>query len=263
MEGSFGIGRRPEVLAHRGYHGSGASENSLGAFQAGLDLGADQIETDVRRTRDGVLVMYHDPELPDGRKLSDVDYAQLPLLPDGQRIPTLAETASFAGRTGARMAIELKEQGHERQAVDLLLQHMPLDQLEVISFHRDSIRAVEDHNPDIRTGLLEPRLPAWLRSSPFYGATRWVMDAFNWHPSLSAASRAGADYVSTEHRMVTGDFMAEARERGLDVMAWTVDDPARMRQLIDLGVDGLVTDRPDLALAVRSQAAAGQQLLAS
>lgn len=265
MERSAGIGAsRTEVLAHRGYHATGISENSIASFEAALALGADRIETDVRRTRDGVLVLHHDPKLADGRTLSEVDFAQLPALPDGQSIPTLVEAAEWAGMRSAKLAVELKESGYEQLAVSQLLARVPREQLEVISFDRGSIRLVEDIDPQIRTGLLEPRLPEWLRSSAFYPAARWFMDTFDWHPSLSAAAKVGADYVSVEHRMATPKFLGRAREDGLGVHVWTVDDPARMRQLLDAGVQGLVTDRPDLALELRdSGPTAGAQLLAA
>lgn len=264
MDGSAGIGgTRTEVLAHRGYHATGVSENSIGAFEAALALGADRLELDVRQTRDGVLVIFHDKELADGRKLSEVDFAQLPTLPDGQPIPTLVDVAELARARNAKLAVEFKEDGFEQLALSQLLSRMPREHLEVISFDRDSIRLVEDIDPLIRTGLLEPRIPGWLRDSPFYGAARWFMDTFDWHPSLGAAAKVGADYVSVEERMVTPDFLAAAKEQGIGVTAWTVDDPARMRELFDAGLQGVVTDRPDLALQVRDQARVGAELLAA
>jgi glycerophosphoryl diester phosphodiesterase len=252
MSSSDPIGARPLVLSHRGFHGvNGVSENSLGAFAAAIDLGVDAIELDVHRTRDGMLVVHHDPDLADGRKLADLDYAQLPALPDGQHVPTLAEVADLARSRGARMQVELKERGYEREAAFQLAARIPMSQVELISFHRDSIRELETLDPSIRTGLLEPRLPSWLRKSAFYPAALWVMDTLDWHPSLRAAARVGADFVSVEHRMATDRFIERAHAKGLPVMAWTVDDTARMAQLVQGGVEGIVTDRPDLALLLR------------
>ncbi len=249
---------RPLVFAHRGYHvGNGISENSLGAFQAAVDLGVDSLELDVHRTRDGVMVVHHDPDLEDGRKLADLDYAELPPLPDGQQIPRLAQVADLARRTGIRMSVELKEEGYERAAAFELASHVPMSQVELISFSRKSIAEIEQFDPAIRTGLLEPRLPVWLRNSAFYPAALWVMDKLDWHPSLRAAAKVGADFVSVEHRMATDKFVAAAHERSLPVMAWTVDDTARMAELVQNGVDGIVTDRPDLALQLRDGAAVG------
>lgn len=243
------------MIAHRGYHGvNGVSENSLGAFEAAVQLGADTLELDVRRTRDGVLVVHHDPDLADGRMLAEVDYAQLPQLADGQSIPTLGQVADLARRRGAHLSVELKEGGYEREAAFELASRVPMSQVELISFSRKSIAELESFDPSIRTGLLEPRLPAWLRDSAVYPAALWVMDKLDWHPSLSAAAKVGADFVSVEHRMATAEFIDEAHERGLPVMAWTVDDTTRMAQLARDGVDGIVTDRPDLALALRPSA---------
>ena len=240
------------VFAHRGYHaGNGISENSLGAFAAAADLGVDSLELDVHRTRDGVLVIHHDPDLPDGRALADLDFAELPPLADGQPIPRLSQVADLARQRGVRMSVELKEEGYEREVAFELASHVPMSQVELISFSRKSIAEVEGFDPAIRTGLLEPRLPVWLRNSAFYPAALWVMDKLDWHPSLRAAARVGADFVSVEHRMATGEFIAAAHERNLPVMAWTVDDTARMAELVQDGVDGIVTDRPDLALKVR------------
>lgn len=257
MSGIDPVGSRPLVLAHRGFHGvNGVSENSIGAFEAALDLGVDALEMDVHRTRDGVLVIHHDADLPDGRELADLDYAQLPLLVDGQHIPTLGEVADLARRRGARLSVELKESGYEREAVFELASRVPMSQVELISFDRGSIAEIESFDPSIRTGLLEPRLPSWLRNSAFYPAALWVMDKLDWHPSLSAAAKVGADFVSVEHRMATKEFIAEAHGRGLPVTAWTVDDTRRMGELVQDGVDAIVTDRPDLALALRDGAAA-------
>lgn len=262
MEGTGAIGaRRTQVLAHRGYHGDGVAENSLRAFDRAITLGVDQLELDVRRTRDGVLVVYHDPKLADGRTLAEIDFAQLPRLADGQQIPTLGQVADLARSRGARLSVELKEAGYERTAAFELASRIPMAQVELISFDRDSIATIEKFDPSIRTGLLEPRLPEFLRSSPFYGVSRWVMDKLDWHPSLNAAAKVGADFVSVEHRMATPKFIAAAHERELPVMAWTVDDPQRMAQLISHGVDGIVTDRPDLAMELRGDAVRGMQLV--
>ena len=264
MSWTGGIGAQPLVVAHRGYHPSdGPSENSLGSFQAAIDVGADVVETDIRRTSDGVLVVHHDADFADGRKIAELTYAELPLLPDGQRIPRLTEVAELMRRTGAKLAAELKEGGYERQVVTELAAHMPLTQLELISFERKSIQEIESIDPSVVTGLLEPRLPEWLRSSALYPASLWIMDKLNWHPSLSAAAKVGADYVSVEHRMATDKFITEAHERGFRVNAWTVNDPVRMAELTNDGVDAIVTDRPDLVLGARPQLASAPALPAA
>ena len=153
------------------------------------------------------------------------------------------------------MSVELKEEGYEREVAFELASRIPMSQVELISFSRTSIAENESLDPSIRTGLLEPRLPEWLRDRALYPAMLWVMDKLDWHPSLRAAAKVGADFVSVEHRMATREFIDEAHERGMPVLAWTVDDARRMGELAGDGVDGIVTDRPDLALQLRDAAA--------
>ncbi|MCW2928069.1 MAG: Glycerophosphoryl diester phosphodiesterase [Thermoleophilia bacterium] len=263
LAGATGLTR---VVAHRGLHddAGGDHQNSLRAFAAAIDAGADVIETDVRRTRDGVLVLHHDAELPDGRAIAQLDYDALPALPDGQRIPRLEELADLARTRGARLAVELKEPGYERDVAVQLGSRMPMAQVELISFSRDSVRAVETFDPSIRTGLLEPHLPVWMRNSFLYGLSLRVMDTFNWHPSLRAAAKVGADYVSVEQRMATPKFLAAAHAAHVPVDVWTVDADSDMQRLLATGlVQGLVTDRPQRALELRGHAAAGPALLAA
>ena len=75
------------------------------------------------------------------------------------------------------------------------------------------------------------------------------------HPSLATAAKIGADYVSADQGMITESYMRDAQQRNMPVMTWTVDDPQRMRDMIDAGVTTLVTNRPDLALPIRDASA--------
>ena len=250
----------PLVAAHRGFRElSGAADNSMQAFRDAVALRVDALELDIHRTRDGVLVVHHDPEYA-GIVIADTDFAHLPRLHDGQPIARLDEVADLARQSGVRVAAELKESGYEQQVVRELSARMPASQLELISFNRGSIEAIEQRDPSLRTGLLEPGLPAWLRNSAAYPAALWVMDKLDWHPAANNAAKLGADYVSVEHRMATPEFIAAAHDRGLQVHAWTVNDASRMRELMRDGVDAIVTDRPDVALALRTSLPAAPSL---
>ena len=246
MDGIGRFGGGTQVVAHRGFHAGGLDENSLPAFEAAAQLGADVLELDIHRTRDGVLVVHHDAHVRDGRRIADLNFAELPRLPHGAAIPTLVEVADLANRTGVRVAAELKEPGYESLAVQQLVTHMPRERVEMISFNRDSIRAVERLDPTLTTGLLEPSLPAWLRATALYPAAMWLLDRLGLHLSIDAAAAVGADYVSIEQTAATDEFIAEAHERGMGVDVWTVDDVPTMRRLVAAGVRGIVTDRPDL-----------------
>ncbi|MCW2955581.1 MAG: glycerophosphoryl diester phosphodiesterase [Thermoleophilia bacterium] len=243
------------VVAHRGFHGvDGPVENTLGAFTRAIDAGADAIELDVRRTRDGVLAVHHDAQLPgSGGVIAQLDHAQLPRHADGQAVPTLGEAAELARSRDVGMVIELKDSGLAQAAVDALRGRIPFDDVEVISFSPDTVRAVEALEPGIRTGFIAPHLPSWLQQTPLYAGAMWAIDALGQRPALDAAARAGADYVSVERRMATPGFLAEAQRRNVPVTVWTVNDEADMRRLTDAGVYGIVTDDTALARRIRDE----------
>jgi glycerophosphoryl diester phosphodiesterase len=110
----------------------------------------------------------------------------------------------------------------------------------VKSFHDRSVQALGAADPDATTGLLvgvgDPR--PWVR-------TRWS----EWRPEARLA-RCGAHFVGPNEQLVRGDFLSRMRRLGIEVWAWTVNEPMRMAQLMHHGVDALITDRPDLALAL-------------
>lgn len=250
------LSTRIPVYAHRGSHPSQRPyENSLGAFSRAINLGADFAELDVHRTRDGVLVIHHDPKLVDGRLIADLGVAELPPLPDGQRIPRLAEVAQLARATNGKLAVEMKEKGYEQQVVDELLSVLPAERFEMISFNASSIERVEQLHPEIRTGLLAPHIFPWMRESPLMPAAVWLMDRLGWHPTLNTATKIGADYVSVDQRQATSSFIDDAHGRGTPVMAWTVDSARSMDSLLARGIDGLISNHAKLAMQRRDAAA--------
>ena len=255
------LAQRPQVIAHRGYHpGQRPYENTLGAFAAALDAGADKVEIDVRRTRDGELVIYHDPILRDGRRLKDVDFVALPKLPDGQSIPSLQQTLDFARERNARLLIELKEPGYELDAVERVRAALPLSQFEVMSFDNGSVATVERAMPEVRTGLLTPGIPAWLRESFAWPALAKVTSPL--HGAVRAAARVGADFVAMHFLQATNGMLAAAAKRGIDVKVWTVDGLVGINTAMrDTRLEGVITNRTDLAVQVPADALVGAALL--
>lgn len=242
----------PAVVAHRGFHdGDRPHENTLEAFHAAADLGVDTLELDVRRTRDGVLVVHHDPDVA-GSDIARLDYAQLPPVGAGSRIPRLDEVVDLAHARDARLTVELKEAGYEREVVDVLARQLPFDQFELISFSPGSVEAVERYAPQARTGLLAPRVFPWMRESAVWPVIALLLDPL--HLPARRAQRAGADFLSIDRRSVTDGMLADAASRGLDVDVWTVNEHAELARLVnDPRVHAVVTDRPDLAMQLRGQ----------
>ncbi len=225
------------------------------SFDAGWKSGADFVETDVRKTHDDVLVVHHDPQLVDGRLIRDLDFKDLPLLPDGQSIPTLAQVVEEAQRRGGRIAVEIKEPGYEQRVVSEIMERLPVEQFNIISFHPSAIERVERIDKDIRTGLLGPRVYDWMRTSPLATVATWLADTLNWHPTVERAAQIGADYVSMYHRMVTPRFVKDAHAHGLQAVAWTPDRAIGIVAAIEHGVDGVVSNNAPLALKLRDSMA--------
>ncbi|MDX1375628.1 MAG: glycerophosphodiester phosphodiesterase [Burkholderiales bacterium] len=258
-----------QVIAHRG----GAwlrPENTLPAFEHALALGADILEMDARATSDGVLVALHDATVDrttDGR--GRVDAMTLAALrgldagyrwsPDGGRstpfrgrgirVPTLAEVFERFPRT--RMVVEIKPaEPALAAAMCALIRGAGMTQhVLVASMHDAVLDAFRARCPEVGTsmGPGEARL--------FYLASLVYLSG-----ALTPAAQAlQIPYGFGERVLATAELAAAARGRNLKLHVWTVNDEARMRQALAIGVNGIMTDRPDLLLGLlgRSRAARG------
>ncbi|MET8831564.1 glycerophosphodiester phosphodiesterase family protein [Streptomyces sp. NPDC004610] len=250
---------RPTVIAHRGASAY-APENTLAAVDRAARLGIDWVENDVQRTRDGQLVVVHDDSLArttdveevfPGRapwKVADFTTAEIRRLDAGSwfgaahagaRVPTLQQFLRRVDRYGQKLLLEIKNPhlypGIEGDTLKVLANEGWLDRghvrdrLIVQSFSADSVRTVHEREPTVKTGFLgtppADRLAEYARFT----------DQIN--PSHTTVS---AQYVAAVH--------AETGPRGrpLEVFTWTVDDADRARAVAGLGVDGIITNRPDV-----------------
>jgi glycerophosphoryl diester phosphodiesterase len=251
----------PWLIAHRG--GSGlAPENTLPAFDVAARLGADALEIDVRRTRDGAVVVFHDEETTrltgqagtiEARTLEEVRAldagfsftpdggASFPFRGAGLAVPTLAEL--LARHPAMRFNIDAKtgDEPLARAMAEVILSADALDRACVGSFH------------DVQAERLGALLPGCARYLPERAATCHVLAAKAGEDGRDCP--AGFDLASLPLRVgdlevVDGPVVAWFHARGMPVHVWTVDDAAEMRGLLRLGVDGIVTDRPDVLRAV-------------
>lgn len=221
---------RPWRIGHRGTR-TLHPENSLAALEEALRR-LDGIETDVRRSADGALLLFHDDRIGS----LPVAEAHVDVLRDRHPgLVTLAELFDLARRYPDRLLnLELKSEGgvrplasFERAFVRAVRTSGCADRVLVSSFDPLALLRVRLLAPSLRTALLTaPEAPRLLREG---APARWLhVDAL--HPHVD---------------QVRDDRLARARRRGLPVHVWTVNDPDRMRSLIDAGVAGLVGDDPD------------------
>ncbi|GAA2020320.1 glycerophosphodiester phosphodiesterase family protein [Pseudokineococcus marinus] len=236
-------GDGPLLLAHRGFSRDGL-ENTLPAFAAALELGADLVETDVHTTADGVLVAFHDDRL-DRVTDAEGELARTPWsvvsrarIGGREAVPRLADV--LEALPGARLNIDVKAPGAVEPLVELLRRTGAWRRVVVASFSERRRRAV-------LAGL--PAATAASAGAPLVAAVVGAVRA----PLPAAARRravaralAGVDVVQVPERVATPAFVRAVHEAGRLVHVWTVDDVPTMHRLLDGGVDGLVTDRTDL-----------------
>lgn len=251
---------RPLVLAHRG-GAALAPENTLVAFQNAVNLGADALELDVHTTADGAVVVIHDDTVDrttDGKgAVHDLTLAELRQLdagyhftPDdgqtfpyrgqGVTIPTLEEV--LTAFPDMRVNIEIKQTDPPMEAAvkEVIDRAGAQERVLVGSEHDDVLDRFRALAPAIATSAATGEVRTFylaqlLRISAIY---RPVADAFQ-----------VPEYSGSTH-VVTPSFIDAAHHHGAKVHVWTVNDAETMRRLLDMGVDGIITDRPDVAVAV-------------
>ena len=240
----------PRILAHRG-GGTLAPENTIAGLRRGMDAGFRAIEFDVMLARDGVPVVLHDPEL--GRtvagtgSVADVDALDLAARdagswfgPDyeGEPVPLFVEFAQYCKANGVWMNIEIKPvPGHDadtgtvvaRLAAALFADDIAAGRVAQVpllsSFSETALAAAREAAPQVPRAWLTEALP------PDWGARARALDAVAIH---------------TDHTRLTAARAAQVKAAGFGLFCYTVNAPARARELFGWGVDGLCTDRIDL-----------------
>jgi len=245
---------RPLIHAHRG-SSAAAPENTLAAFRLGLAQGADALEMDLQLTKDGAVVVIHDPtvdRVTDGHgRVADLTLAEIQQLDAGtrfgpafrgERIPTLEEVVELlkhkAGPT-VRLNLELKYGAEPpadpaalpRAVLAVLRQTGTLHRVFLQSFLHSVLPEVKLLASDVPLGLLMDRRQA-------------VPDP------VALARRYQADYYAPDYRAVTPALVTALHAAGIPVVAWTVDGPSEVRRMLAAGIgglagDGIITNRPD------------------
>ena len=252
---NVGIITRTQVTAHRGFSRV-APENTMPAFQAALDSGADYIELDVQLTRDGQLVVFHDDTIErttNGRGvLTNYTYEQLQAFSagawfgkDGEfsdvKIPLFDEVLDLVGRD-ILLNIEIKRSGNvnatAEKVVELIEAHGIEDSCYVTSFSYPALKKVKKLNPKIKTGLI-----ANLATATSYSHLPYI------------------DAVSMNYLFVNQSVVNSAHHNGKRIFVWTVDRQSEMQKMMALGVDNIITNRPDKALEVVDSKKVGDSVL--
>ena len=223
------------VIAHRGASGRAAPSapagNTLEAFEAAIALGADMIELDVRRTRDGHLVVFHDARVktvPTG----SLPYEALTVKGTRSRPPLLSDVLSLT-KDRIALNLEIKESGYVRETI-ALLRPFGLDRCLLTSFLDEVVGEAKALAPELRTGLLV--------GTGFRRALTTRLPAVK------------ADCIALHRRLATLPALSQAAAAGVPCVIWTVNAPRALdRYLGHAAVEGVITDLPALALERRSR----------
>lgn len=283
-----------DLQGHRGARGL-APENTLAAFRRALAIGVTTLETDLAVTRDGVLVLSHDPYLSPaltrdaagswltarGPDINSLDLAALrrfdvgrlnpsnayaknypeQVAADGERIPTFEELATLIAQRGpqVRVNIETKITPTSGSAVPAPAEfaRFVVEALDRTGLAQRATVQSFDWRTLVEVKRLRPKQPTACLTIEAESMNTNATDASGaspWHAGLRVEEHgslprrvkaAGCETWSMFWRNLTPELAAEARALGLTLLPWTVNDPAEMARLVDLGVDGLITDYPD------------------
>ena len=217
---------RPLVVAHRGASAREV-ENSLAAFRAAAQLGADAVELDVHATADGTLVVHHD-EAVAGRRIPQLTAKQVAelRLSNDEPIPTLDHVLEAIGpRLQVFVEVKSLPPRFDDRLLDALRRGPNPDAYAVHAFDHRIVRRLGARSPALRRGVLSASYPV---------------------RPLVPLEDAGATVLWQERSLVDRPLVDTLHGAAMQLMVWTVDDPADMAQLLALGVDGICTNRPEI-----------------
>lgn len=225
------LGDRPAVLAHRGGRGPWR-ENTIEAFRGALSLGADGVELDVRRTADGAVVVHHDSTVEGLGNLHELGSEDLP-----GWLPTLGE--ALRACAGATVNVEIKnspgDSGHDPDegiAFEVLAvleearRRGPASspsRVVISSFSSSTISALASCGTEIPLGQL-------------------VAPSSDASAAAEAAAEGGCSALHLFHLFVTNDLVSSVHDKGMAVVAWTVNEPEQLSSMLEAGVDAVITD---------------------
>lgn len=229
------------IFAHRGLHVT-QRENTIAAFEAARDAGADGVELDVRRCAEGEMVVHHDPAIA-GRAIAVTPLAELP-----GYVATLA--AALAACAGMRVNVEIKnldlpgESGYDasgdfaRRVVELLTGSSWTDTAQVSCFDLATCRAVRAADPSVYVG--------WL-----------LAPGADLAAGLALAAAEGFTAINPHYSAVDAGLVASVHRLGLEINTWTVNRPGDLAAMLALGVDAVITDDPAAARAASGRPPGG------
>ncbi|MGC8652343.1 MAG: glycerophosphodiester phosphodiesterase [Candidatus Micrarchaeia archaeon] len=219
-------------IGHRGAGGD-VPENTLKSFAEAIKEGASAIELDVRRTKDGKLVVFHNEKVDKLANakgyVSDFTLSEIKKLDiKGEHVPTLEEALDFIDSKVEKILVEIKEPGTEKAIMEQISKRKLEERVIVISFHEESLRAVRSISPSVETGFIYA----------------------SYKDPIATARAASANYLLPLYRFTHSKDIERAHDNGFKVIVWTVNTKEEMEEFKRKGVDGIATDYPNILAKV-------------
>jgi glycerophosphoryl diester phosphodiesterase len=217
-------------IGHRGAKAY-APENTLTSFKKALEIGVDAVELDVRKTKDGQVVVIHDADVKRTTNreglVSELTLKEIKGLDagSGEKIPTLEDTLDFLDKK-VKVFVELKEAGIEKQVLSIVQKKGLEKNVVIVSFLEDALKKVRELNKDIETGLIYAK-----HKNP-----------------LKAALELEANYLLALYRFTHTANVEKAHESGLKLIVWTINSQEEAQEYAKKGVDGIASDKPDILM---------------
>lgn len=222
------------VYAHRGAS-EYAPENTMSSFFLGLSMGANGIETDIHKTKDGVLVLFHDGTLDrvtgHGGNVAEITYDELCKIRvvhtnSGRSdiVPRLEDFLHYCGSQGVHLALELKASDIESEVFDMVKKYHLENQVTVTSFSLDYLVALKRAYPEAKLGYLTEDFDDEL---------------------LAKMKEIGIGQLCPDGALLTPEKVAKWQKEGFDVRAWGIKDVSVMKHAYDCGVNGMTVNFPD------------------
>jgi len=213
-------------VGHRGARAY-ETENTLESFKKAIELGVNAIELDVRKSKDGKLVIIHDDNLKKvfGKDIL-VNQATLKELKQftENKIPTLEEALKVIDKKVDKILVELKETGYGKKVLDIIKKEKLKDSVIIISFHEQALLNVRKLDNEIETGLIYSK----------------------YKNPVDVALKLNARYLVSLYRFTHTRDIEKAHKNNLKVIVWTINTKQEVKDYIAKGVDGIATDKPDI-----------------
>ena len=242
------------TVAHRGFSAA-APENTLSSVMAAIEVGAQGCEFDIYQSKDGVVYLNHDGNLKRttglAKSCGEATFDELRKLDfgawkgeqfKGEKLTTYDEALAVLKFTGTRPIVEVKANGFEDKVVEGLRRFDLIETAVVIDFSADRVKKYRE---------LEPKLcSAWLTGLNKNETREQCAQRI-----IKTLKEIGTNVVDVHYNAVDAEFLQILKDAGIRVMCWTVNNPADIQRMVDLGVESITTDRPDLVLEAQKKAA--------